>query len=49
MKTYEIFFNDLTERAQKELMEFVGVDDPKELNWDVFPIAELDMEDIENG
>lgn len=47
MKTFEIFFSDLNENAQKELLEFVGEDDPKEMNWDVdlVPLASFDFEE----
>ena len=38
---FEIFFSDLNEDAQKRLLEAVGEDDPKEMNWDIdmCPIA----------
>lgn len=37
----EIYFDDLTEKCQKEILEVFGIDDPKEMNWDVMPIAEI--------
>ena len=40
----EIYFTDLTERAQKELLDAMGVETPEEMNWDVFPIAEVETE-----
>ena len=47
MKTFEIYFNDLNENAQKELMELVGIDSPSEMNWDmdICPIAMYDFEE----
>ena len=38
---FEIYFNDLKEDVQKDLMDFVGITDPKEMNWDndLIPIA----------
>ena len=51
MKTFTIYFHDLNEEAQKELLEFVGETDPSEMNWsnnkyaDVFPIAFYDIEE----
>lgn len=47
MKTFNIYFSDLNEDAQKRLLELVGADDPKEENWDidVFPIAIFERED----
>lgn len=47
MKTIEIYFNDLIDTKKKELLEAVGVDDPKEMNWDHnwCPLAIIDFED----
>lgn len=44
---FEIYFSDLNEKAQKEVLEFVGVSDPKEMNWDIDinPIAIYEIED----
>lgn len=38
---FEIYFSDLNEDAQKRLMEYVGITEPKEANWDIdmCPIA----------
>ncbi len=36
---YEIYFSDLNEDAQKELLEAVKIEDPREMNWDILPIA----------
>ena len=50
MKTFEIYFSDLNEDAQKRLLEAVKVSDPAEMNWDIdmAPIAMYDFEeDIE--
>lgn len=55
MKEFELFFSDLNEDAQKRLLDYAGVSDPKEMNWDmdVFPIAILgpyeDMDEEENA
>ena len=47
MKTFEIFFSDLNTEAQRNLMDVVGIKDPKEMNWDIdmCPIAILEYED----
>ena len=47
MKTFEIFFNDLNEEAQKELLELVGAKDTAEMNWDlnICPLAMVDFEE----
>ena len=51
MKTFEIYFSDLNEDAQKRLLEAVGADKPSDMNWDIdiLPIAMYDFEeDIED-
>ena len=50
MSSVEIYFSDLNEAAQKELLKAVGATDPKEMNWDtdVLPLAILDFETAEN-
>ena len=45
MKTIEIFWNDLTEAKQKELLALLG----DNRNWDVFPMATIDLEDDDAG
>ena len=49
MKTFNIYFSDLSDDAQKELMELVGVEDPKEMNWDadLVPLAMVDFEELD--
>lgn len=34
-----IYFSDLSEEAQKELLKHFGITDPVERNWDENPIA----------
>ena len=41
-RQFEIYFGDLNERAQKELVEFLGGENG---NFDVTPIAVLDIEE----
>lgn len=45
-KSFEIYFSDLNADAQKRLLEFVGEEDPSDMNWDldICPIAEFDIE-----
>ena len=43
MKTIEIYWQDLTERKQNELLQMLG----DNRNWDVFPLATVDIEDDE--
>lgn len=49
MSTFEIYFSDLNEDAQKRLLDAVGVENPKEMNWDmrIFPIAVYEFEEVE--
>ena len=46
MKTFEIYFSDLNEDAQKRLLEAVGAKDASDMNWDIdmCPIAMYDFE-----
>ena len=39
MEEFEIRFEDLTEKAQYQLLKFAGIDSPLEANWDIFPVA----------
>ena len=46
MKTFEIYFSDLNENAQKRLLETVGAETAADMNWDmdICPIAMYDFE-----
>lgn len=44
MITIDIYWNDLTEKAKNKIKEVLGFDPGKESNWDVFPMATLDVE-----
>ena len=39
--TIEIYWNDLAEEKQQELLNLLGDNQ----NWDVFPIAEIEIEE----
>lgn len=41
MDEFPIYFSDLKPATQRELMDAVGIEDPKEMNWDmdILPIA----------
>ena len=39
--TIEIYWNDLTEEKQQELLNLLG----DNRNWDAFPIAEIEIEE----
>ena len=40
---FEIYFSDLTEQVQKEILEAAGVDKAEDMNWDVFPITTIEF------
>ncbi len=42
MRTFEIYFQDLTPDKQQELFEFLGGENG---NYDVFPLVTLEIED----
>ena len=46
MNEIEIYFNDLTEEKQKELLDAAGIIDPKEANWDmnIVPVVIVTLE-----
>ena len=41
----ELYFQDLTVAAQKELLKTSGITDPTQANWDTFPIANIELEE----
>ncbi len=48
MSTFEIFFNDLTPKAQARYLAAAGATDASELNHEVCPIAVCDFESVDN-
>ena len=46
MDTFEIYFSDLNEDAQKRLLKAVGAETASDMNWDIdmCPIAMYDFE-----
>ena len=47
MKTFSIFFNDLKPEAQAELLKTFGLSSADEMNWELVPIATVDIEDFD--
>ena len=45
MRTLELYYNDLTPEAQKKYLKVQGVSDASELNWEVSPIAIIEVEE----
>ena len=41
----ELYFQDLSVAAQKELLKTSGITDPTQANWDTFPIATIELEE----
>ena len=39
---YDIYFRDLTPEAQKEFLNFAGIADAKDGNYDVFPVTTIE-------
>ena len=46
METFEIYFSDLNEDAQKRLLDAAGAESAADMNWDmdIIPIAQYDFE-----
>lgn len=42
----ELYFYDLKEEAQKALLDETGIKEPEDMNWDVFPIAIIETENM---
>ena len=40
---FEIYFSDLNKEAQEALLEQAKITKPEDANWDVFPIATIDV------
>ena len=45
MITIEFYWTDLTKEKQKEIRDILKMDPDDNNNWDVFPIATLDIEE----
>ena len=42
---FAICFEDLTEKAQRPLLIHAGIPDPTYMNWDVFPVATISLDE----
>jgi hypothetical protein len=47
MRTLELYYSDLTPEAQEKYLKVQGVSDSSELNWEVNPIAIIEVEEDE--
>ncbi len=43
-KSFEIFFDDLTEETQMGLLEFLDVDSKSDMNYEIIPVATVEIE-----
>ena len=43
-KTIEIMFDDLVESKKKEILEEFEIGNPEDMNWDIVPIAIVEVE-----
>jgi hypothetical protein len=44
MNTVEIYFRDLSDEKQAEILQAAGIDTEEDGNWDVLPLAVVDFE-----
>lgn len=44
----DIYLDDLTPEKQKEVCEFYGIENPKDENWNLFPLTSLWKDDGED-
>lgn len=44
-KTFEIMFDDLNKEAQEQFLEFQGLDSPEDGNYDIVPLAIVELEE----
>ncbi len=45
MKSFELMFYDLNDKAKKEFLKFQGVENESDLNLDDTPLAIIDLEE----
>ena len=48
MKTFNIFFNDLKPEVQEDLIKTFGLSSADEMNWELVPVATVDIEDFDD-
>ena len=42
---FAIYFEDLTESAQRSLLIHAGISDPAYMTWEVFPVATISLDE----
>ena len=42
--TIKIYFSDLVPETQAEMLAAANIFNPKDANWDIFPLFELEIE-----
>ena len=43
-KTIEIMFDDIVESKKKEILKEFEIGNPEEMNWDIVPMAIIELE-----
>lgn len=49
VKVVEIYFADISEEKQKELLKLFRVNSSEEMNWNLFPITLIEEPEHEDG
>jgi hypothetical protein len=45
MAVFEVYFKDLTEKAQENFIKTIGEEMFENSNYDIFPIAEIEVDE----
>ena len=43
MTIVEIYFDNLDTQTQQELLDAFGIQAPEEMNWDIFPVTTIEI------
>lgn len=43
MTIVEIYFDDFTSQTQQELLDAFRIQAPEEMNWDIFPVTTIEI------
>lgn len=47
IKSFDVFFSDLVPKTQKEALKFLKIAKPEDGNFDIFPLATITSQDVE--
>ncbi len=48
MRQVEIYFHDLSQDKQKEILKAFEIEKPEDMNWDIYPVAIVPVNVIEH-